>query len=1054
MKGLGIKAKVQELFPDDVNTPNRSFGDGLAHRKAEEAAYRRYQAAEWLRKMDRGASESLSSNPSEEEFCLALRNGLILCNVLKQVNPGAVSKVVENPVPTIRSADGTAQSAIQYFENMRNFLVAVKELKLLTFEVSDLEKGGMSSKVVDCILCLKGYYEWRQDGGIGMWRYGGIVKSPTTVKGSAAFSTYYDDSSIAAALHSVNVSSRQPMTKNTIEAIHKSCNFFLNNSEAGKVVGHLFDQFGLGILQNVLTHLKSADEPQLNPMIIVAVLEKVVQEINRLLLEERNQLGLACKEILGEKGLSVANFLVAISIYLEQKNSKAMNNLRGHPCCYQQENKLSDHGRNMYQHQLEILEALKRMVHEVKQQVRYMQSKWRDDFTSLEHRVQGLALAASSYYKVFEENRQLYNQVQDLKGTIRVYCRVRPFLPGQHDGQSIVDFIGQNGEIMIVNPDKPGKDARKTFSFNKVFGVNATQEQVYADVQPLIRSVLDGYNVCIFAYGQTGSGKTFTMSGPEFTIEKMGLNYRALCDLFGMSKSRENLALYTISIQMVEIYNEKVRDLLVADGTSRKLDIRNNSQQCGFNVPEASLVPVNSAMNALNLMIIGQRNRAVGATALNERSSRSHSVLIVHVQGRELSCGSTLSGCLYLVDLAGSERVDKSEAVGQRLKEAQHINKSLSALADVISALGQKNAHIPYRNSKLTQLLQDSLGRQAKTLMFVHINPHTTAYKETISTLKFAERVSCVELGATRSNKGNSEARELKEEISNLMSTLRNKETELELLKGGKIDQSAGRIEKTGIDFSITCLQVSKNDINRRPRIDRPPPDETGSLEKKTMLLNSSPTREGNGLPSAHSERIDQNLPSAKGVNGATSKSSKSESPPHRSLSIDYSRGRTSRMRGDISDNQDGQPLQHAKYACLNRSISFTEKHASERGRELGDHKQDSTSTICRHSGTGLQKFCSDHEREQFRQVLNVTRGAIRKKRAQVKMGQKLQVASQPGIQQFGVQNDSTVQESRKSISSVLENKQGLSKISLSNAPRPRKLFQSTNALRISRDFS
>ncbi|KAF3779917.1 Kinesin-like protein [Nymphaea thermarum] len=173
-----------------------------------------------------------------------------------------------------------------------------------------------------------------------------------------------------------------------------------------------------------------------------------------------------------------------------------------------------------------------------------------------------LVLSASSYNKVLEENRQLYNQVQDLKGTIRVYCRARPFLSGQHYGQSIVDYIGENGEIVIVNPDKPGKDARKMFSFNKVFGVNATQEQVYADVQPLIRPVLDGYNVCIFAYGQTGSGKTFTMSGPEFTAEKMGLNYRALSDLFHLSKSRENLVSYTIGIQMVEIYNEKARDLL------------------------------------------------------------------------------------------------------------------------------------------------------------------------------------------------------------------------------------------------------------------------------------------------------------------------------------------------------------------------------------------------------------------------------------------------------------------------------------------------------------
>ncbi|XP_031481605.1 kinesin-like protein KIN-14F [Nymphaea colorata] len=1059
MKGVGTKAKVQGLFPDDGNAPSRPFGDGLAYRKAEETAYRRYQAAQWLRKMDQGASESLSSNPSEEEFCLALRNGLILCNVLKQANPGAVSKVVENPVPSIRSADGAAHSAIQYFENMRNFLVAVKEMKLLAFEVSDLEKGGMSSKVVDCILCLKGYHEWRQDGGIGIWRYGGTVKSPITVNGSTAFSTCYDGSSIPEPLHSINLSSRQHINKNIMEVIHKSCNFFLESSEAGKILNHLFDQFGLGILQTVLTHLKWADEPPLHSMIVDAVLEKVVQEFNNLLLEGSNQLELACKEILGKKASSVANFLVAMSIYFEQKKSNASNdNLRSRLCCTQEENKLSDHGSNIYQHQLEILEALKRMVHEAKNQVRYMQSKWQDEFKSLEHRVQGLVLAASSYNKALEENRQLYNQVQDLKGTIRVYCRARPFLSGKHYGQSIVDYIGENGEIMIVNPDKPGKDARKMFSFNKVFGGNATQEQVYADVQPLIRSVLDGYNVCIFAYGQTGSGKTFTMSGPEFTAEKMGLNYRALSDLFHLSKSRENLVSYTIGIQMVEIYNEKARDLLVADGTNRKLDIRNNSQRCGFNVPEASLVPVNSAQDAFNLMIIGQRNRAVGATALNERSSRSHSVLILHVQGSELSCGSTLRGRLYLVDLAGSERVDKSEAVGERLKEAQHINKSLSALADVISALGQKNAHIPYRNSKLTQLLQESLGGQAKTLMFVHINPHATAYKETISTLKFAERVSCVELGAARSNKESSQVRELKEEISNLMSTLRNKETELEQLKGGKIDQSARRIEKTEIDFSTTCLQVPKNYINRRSQIGQPPPDETGSLENKTMLWTSctSPTREWNSFPSAHSDRkLNQNLPSAKGESGANSKSSKLESPPQRrSLSVDYSKHRKSRMKGDVSDNQDEKPLQYPSGACLNRSISFTEKYAPEGCIPLGNHKQDKLSTtISQDSGTNLQKFCPDHEKEQFRQVLNVTRGAIRKKKAQVKIGQKFQVAphlQRSAIEQSGIQNDSRVEQNRKSGSSEPENRQGFSKTLLSNAPRPRKLFQSMHESRIS----
>ncbi|KAF3779921.1 Kinesin-related protein 8 [Nymphaea thermarum] len=680
MKGVGTKAKVHGLFPDDGNSPSGPFGDGLAYRKAEEAAYRRYQAAQWLRKMDQGASESLSSNPSEEEFCLALRNGLTLCNVLKQVNPGAVSK------------------------------------------------GGMSSKVVDCILCLKGYHEWRQDGGVGIWRYGGTVKSPITVKGSTAFSTCHDGSSIPEPLHSINLSF----------------------------------------------------------------------------------------------------------------------------CC---------------------------------------------------------------------------------AGTIRVYCRARPFLSGQHYGQSIVDYIGENGEIMIVNPDKPGKDARKMFSFNKVFGVNATQGM------HLINHFSAYYCICCVSF---------------------------------------------------------------------------------------------------------------------------NSVLILHVQGSELSSGSTLRGRLYLVDLAGSERVDKSEAVGERLKEAQHINKSLSALADVISALGQKNTHIPYRNSKLTQLLQDSLGGQAKTLMFVHINPHATAYKETISTLKFAERVSCVELGAARSNKESSQVRELKEEISNLMSTLRNKETELEQMKGGKIDQSAGRIEKTEIDFSTTSIQVPKNYINRRSQIGQPPQDETGSLENKTMLWTSctSPTREWNSFPSAHSDRkLNQNLPSAKGESGANSKSSKLESPPQsRSLSVDYSKHRKSRMKGDVSDNQDEKPLQYPSGACLNRSISFTEKYAPEGCITLGNHKQDKLSSIIsQHSGTNLQKFCPDHEKEQFRQVLNVTRGAIRKKKAQVKIGQKFQMAphlQRSAIEQSGIQNDSRVAQNRKSGSSEPENRQGFSKTLLSNAPRPRKLFQSMQESRISHDLS
>ncbi|KAI5058679.1 hypothetical protein GOP47_0026849 [Adiantum capillus-veneris] len=207
------------------------------------------------------------------------------------------------------------------------------------------------------------------------------------------------------------------------------------------------------------------------------------------------------------------------------------------------------------------------------------------------------------------------------------------------------------------------------------------------------------------------------------------------------------------------------------------------------------MVAVKCTEDVLELMSLGHKNRAVGATALNERSSRSHSVLTVHVKGTDLESGAILRGCLHLVDLAGSERVDKSEATGDRLKEAQHINKSLSALGDVISALAQKNAHVPYRNSKLTQLLQDSLGGQAKTLMFVHISPDQESYSETISTLKFAERVASVELGAAHSNKESGEVRDLKDQIAFLKEALDKRDAEVE------------RFQKESKYKTLECIQ-------------------------------------------------------------------------------------------------------------------------------------------------------------------------------------------------------------------------------------------------------
>ncbi|KAK4488283.1 hypothetical protein RD792_004033 [Penstemon davidsonii] len=415
-----------------------------------------------------------------------------------------------------------------------------------------------------------------------------------------------------------------------------------------------------------------------------------------------------------------------------------------------------EHGyRHCIDSQFGTLQELRFASESIKQEISKIKNIYAEEFYHFGENIKGLIDAAQNYHHVFEENRKLYNEVQDLKGNIRVYCRIRPFLPGQSEKQTTIQYIGENGELVVLNPSKPGKETHRLFKFNKLFGPATTQEEVFRDTQPLIRSVLDGYNVCIFAYGQTGSGKTYTMTGPNVTsVVDWGVNYRALNDLFIISQKRHGSVAYEIGVQMVEIYNEQ---------------------------------------DVLELMNIGLMNRAVGATALNERSSRSHSILTVHVRGTDLETNAVLRGCLHLVDLAGSERVDRSEATGDRLREAQHINKSLSALGDVIFALAQKSLHVPYRNSKLTQVLQSSLGGQAKTLMFVQLNPDVESYSETISTLKFAERVSGVELGAARSNKEGRGVRELMEQVASLKNVIAKKDEEIGRLRSVKTNGNGER---------------------------------------------------------------------------------------------------------------------------------------------------------------------------------------------------------------------------------------------------------------------
>ncbi|KAA8549121.1 hypothetical protein F0562_000805 [Nyssa sinensis] len=721
----------------------RSRDLDLESRRAEEAATRRYEAAGWLRKMvGVVGAKDLPAEPSEEEFRLGLRSGLILCNVLNKVHPGAVTKVVESPCDSALIPDGAALSAYQYFENVRNFLVAVQEMGLPTFEASDLEQGGKSARVVNCVLALKSYGDWKQTGGNGVWKFGGNLKPTTSGKNFVRKTSEPFTNSL-----SRNLS----VSEKSLNAL--SSHLDSNNKPSSS----------LSMLIRAVLLDKKPEEVQ---MTVESVLTKVMEEFeNRV----------ACQVELKKtspKGLAVSQGNISFSKHgsgdmkIEDKNVAQGK---------KEESKRQFLKQQMiFDQQQRDIKELKQTLHTTKAGMQFMQMKFHEEIHGLGVHIHGLAHAASGYHKVLEENRKLYNQVQDLKGSIRVYCRVRPFLAGQSSYLSSVDHI-EEGTITINTPSKYGK-GRRSFNFNKVFGPSATQGEIFSDTQPLIRSVLDGYNVCIFAYGQTGSGKTYTMTGPkELTEQSQGVNYRALGDLFLLAEQRKSTFHYDVSVQMIEIYNEQVRDLLVTDGLNKRLEIKNSSQT-GLNVPDASLVRVTSTSGVIDLMNLGQRNRVVGATALNDRSSRSHSCLTVHVQGRDLTSGTILRGCMHLVDLAGSERVDKSEVTGDRLKEAQHINKSLSALGDVIASLAQKNSHVPYRNSKLTQLLQDSLGGQAKTLMFVHISPELDAIGETISTLKFAERVATVELGAARINKDSTDVKELKEQIASLKAALARKE--------------------------------------------------------------------------------------------------------------------------------------------------------------------------------------------------------------------------------------------------------------------------------------
>ncbi|KFK35576.1 hypothetical protein AALP_AA4G008700 [Arabis alpina] len=342
-----------------------------------------------------------------------------------------------------------------------------------------------------------------------------------------------------------------------------------------------------------------------------------------------------------------------------------------------------------------------------------------------------------------KRRRQILNEFLDLKGNIRVFCRVRPL-----DSKNLRAPVVSDTRNVII---KLTETKKKIYNFDRVFQPDSSQDDVFLEIEPVIKSVIDGYNACIFAYGQTGTGKTFTMEG---TPESPGIVPRAIKGLF--KRVEESNHMFVINFSMLEIYMGNLRDLLLSQATKPigpippSLLIHTDAKG-EIDIDNLVTKKVNDFNEVMKLYKLGCKTRATASTDSNSASSRSHCMIRVSITCLDAPERRRETNKIWLVDLGGSERVLKTKAVGRRFDEGKAINLSLSALGDVISSLQHKNGHIPYRNSKLTQVLKDSLGQDSKTLMLVHISPKEDDLCETMCSLNFATRAKNIHLGQEES---------------------------------------------------------------------------------------------------------------------------------------------------------------------------------------------------------------------------------------------------------------------------------------------------------------
>ncbi|CAF0918185.1 unnamed protein product [Rotaria sp. Silwood1] len=365
--------------------------------------------------------------------------------------------------------------------------------------------------------------------------------------------------------------------------------------------------------------------------------------------------------------------------------------------------------------------------------------------------------------------------------SVRVVVRCRPMSDQEQESgcERVVDIDGQRRQISIRRStvefsQRNTDDTVHAFFFDSVYDWNSQQKDVYDQTaRPLVDSVLEGFNGTIFAYGQTGTGKTFTMEGVRSQVELRGIIPSSFAHIFD-SISHTTSRQFLVRASYLEIYNESIRDLLSRD-QNKRLQLQEHPKE-GVHVHDLSSFITKNIQEIEHVMTTGNLNRSTGATNMNEHSSRSHAIFIITVESSEIGVDGKAHirvGKLNLVDLAGSERQAKTGSTGERFKEATNINLSLSVLGNVISALVDGSSHIPYRDSKLTRLLQNSLGGNSKTIMIATLGPADYNYEESLTTLRYANRAKNIK-NQPRINEDPKDAllRKFQEEIARLKEQL------------------------------------------------------------------------------------------------------------------------------------------------------------------------------------------------------------------------------------------------------------------------------------------